>query len=229
MELRAHAGDARPALKIFGRRSSRSSDARVPYEPSLPDDQLVHAGVERQARTTEVTLLMCDIRGFTRISERMSPAETVAFVNSYLDVVCPAIVDAGGVIDKFMGDGVLAFFEGGGHAARALNAARTILRAVARAALLPSEPLRIGIALHTGQVLVGVVGPRSRREHTVISDAVNTVARLEELNKTYSSVIVASEATMSSLDAAARTSFEGPLTVALRGREAPVSVHILRS
>jgi adenylate cyclase len=186
-----------------------------------------HAGVDRQARVAEVTLLLCDIRGFTRISERMSPQETVAFVNSYLDTVCPLIVDAGGVIDKFMGDGVLAFFEGGGHAARALGSARRILHAVARTSLLPNGPLRVGVALHTGQVLVGAVGPRSRREHTVISDAVNIVSRLEELNKTYGSVVVASDATIAA--AGAPGDFEGPLTVTVRGREAPVAVHILRA
>ncbi len=215
-------------MRIFGRGPARPAQ-HARDEAGLPDDQLVHAGLERQARLAQVTLLLCDIRGFTRISERMSPAETVAFVNGYLDVVCPAIVDAGGVIDKFMGDGVLAFLEGGGHAARALDAARRILRAVGRAALLPGETVRVGIALHTGQVLVGAVGPRKRREHTIISDAVNTVSRLEELNKTYDSVVVASEATMAALDAGARAGFEGPLTVSLRGREAPIAVYVLRA
>jgi class 3 adenylate cyclase len=191
-------------------------EARI--EPSF-------ATLERAGRVSEVTLLLCDIRGFTRISERLTPAETVMLVNAYLDVVCPRISDSGGVIDKFMGDGVLAFFEGGGHAARALSAARQIMAAVARAPV-PVGTLRIGIALHTGEVLVGSVGPRTRREYTIISDAVNTVARLEELNKTYASAIVASARTIAEVPAHERAGFEGPLEVALRGREGAIAVHV---
>ena len=182
--------------------------------------------LEDAGRVEEVTLLLCDIRGFTRISEPLSPADTVKLVNAYLDVVCPAISGSGGVIDKFMGDGVLAFFEGGGHAARALGAAHQILRAIERATLPTPRPIRIGIALHTGAVLVGMVGPRTRREYTMIGDAVNTVARLEELNKVYASTIVASARTIAGVGAVQRAGFEGPIEVALRGREAAVSVHV---
>lgn len=180
-------------------------------------------------RVEEVTLLLCDMRGFTRLSERLSPAETVAFVNAYLDAVCPAITGAGGVIDKFMGDGVLAFFEGGGHASRALHGARAILSVVPVTPLPIPGPVRVGIALHTGDVLVGTVGPRSRREYTVISDAVNTVARLEELNKTYGSVIIASDRTLGEVPEKDRSGFEGPVEVSLRGREATVAVHVLKN
>ena len=182
--------------------------------------------LEDAGRVEEVTLLLCDIRGFTRISEPLTPADTLALVNAYLDVVCPQIVESGGVIDKFMGDGVLAFFEGGGHASRALNAARQILAAIGRATLPTPKPIRIGIALHTGAVLVGTVGPRTRREYTMIGDAVNTVARLEELNKVYASTIVASARTIGEVGATHRAGFEGPIEVALRGREAGISVHV---
>lgn len=188
--------------------------------------EVAHRVLEQAGRVEEVTLLLCDIRGFTRLSEHLSPAETVALVNAYLDAVCPPIADAGGVIDKFMGDGVLAFFEGGGHASRALDAARRVLWALGRAKLPAQEPVRVGIALHTGDVLVGTVGPRTRREYTIISDAVNTVARLEELNKTYGSVVVASARTIAEVSPAERSEFEGPLEVALRGRGATLAVHV---
>jgi adenylate cyclase len=182
--------------------------------------------LEDAGREEQVTLLLSDIRGFTRISEPLTPADTVKLVNAYLDVVCPQIADSGGVIDKFMGDGVLAFFEGGGNASRALSAARRILAAVERAPLPTTGPLRIGIALHTGAVLVGMVGPRTRREYTMIGDAVNIVARLEELNKVYGSTIVASAQTIAEVPAAQRAGFEGPIEVALRGRGAAIAVHV---
>ena len=167
------------------------------------------------------------MRGFTGLSEHMPPDQTVTFVNAYLDAVCPPITDAGGVIDKFMGDGVLAFFEGGGHAARALGAARRILAAVETAVFPVPERVRVGIALHSGDVLVGTVGPRTRREYTVISDAVNTLARLEELNKDYGSLVVASAATIAGATPELRAGFDGPLEVTLRGRDATISVHVL--
>lgn len=185
-----------------------------------------HAPLERAGRLENVTLLVCDIRGFTSAVERLSPAETVGFVNAYLDAVCPTISGAGGVIDKFMGDGVLAFFEGGGHASRAVHAARRVLEAVDRASLPVPGKVRIGIALHTGDVLVGSIGPRTRREYTVISDAVNTLTRLEEMNKTFGSSMIASAATIDGLGEAERAGFDGPVEVSVRGREAGVAVFV---
>jgi adenylate cyclase len=197
------------------------------YVPEGASRELELSGtLDRAGRVEDLTLLLCDIRGFTQISEKLSPQETVAFVNSYLDLVCPPIVGSGGVIDKFMGDGVLAFFEGGGHAARALEAARRILASVERSGRT-SGPIRIGVALHTGEVLIGSIGPRARREYTIISDAVNTLTRLEELNKVYGSVVVASAATMTNVDEPDRDGFAGPIDVALRGRGAGIKVFVL--
>lgn len=189
----------------------------------------ISAAFERAGRVEQVTLLLCDMRGFTRLVEHLSPSDTVTFVNTYLDVVCPPIAGAGGVIDKFMGDGVLAFFEGGGNEARALMAARQILQVVERPLPGSSEPVRVGIALHSGEVLVGTVGPRTRREYTMIGDAVNLVARLEEMNKIYGSAIVASAATMEGLGERERAGFEGPVEVAIRGREAGIAVYVFGS
>lgn len=217
------AGIMARVLRRCGRsRPAVDDGVAEPVESSLP------RSLERAGRVEEVTLLLSDIRGFTRLSERLSPADTVALVNAYLDAVCPPVLGSGGVIDKFMGDGVLAFFEGGGHASRALAAARHILASIDRARFPGGEKVSVGIALHSGDVLVGTVGPRTRREYTIISDAVNTVSRLEELNKVYASTVVASAQTMAEVGEADRAGFEGPLDVTLRGREAPVAVHVLR-
>jgi class 3 adenylate cyclase len=196
------------------------------YVPeSLSRDLAAHGALERDGRVEDVTLLVCDIRGFTKLSERLSPHETVALVNEYLDAACPPITAGGGVIDKFMGDGVLAFFEGGGNASRAVGAARRIVDAVEQRQLASGQ-LRVGVALHSGQVLVGTVGPRTRREYTIISDAVNTLTRLEEMNKTFGSRIVASDATMARVADAERAGFDGPVNVAVRGRESGVTVWV---
>ena len=198
-------------------------------EAFLPDEVArglqTAGGLERSGRLEEVTLLTCDIRGFTKTSESLTPVETVAFVNRYLEEVCPAIVNAGGVIDKFMGDGVLAFFEGGGHAGRALQAARGVIAAAGRVKGPTGERIRVGAAVHSGVVLVGTIGPRSRREYTIISDTVNTLSRLEELNKKFESVICTSDRTLFEVTPEERTGFVGPETVPIRGRAEPVVVY----
>ena len=84
----------------------------------------------------------------------------------------------------------------------------------------------MGIALHSGEVLIGSIGPRTRREYTIISDAVNTLTRLEELNKVYGSTVVASAATIASVDDRGREGFAGPVEVAVRGRGAGVTVYV---
>jgi len=198
-------------------------------ETFLPDEVSrglqTAGGLERSGRLEEVTLLTCDIRGFTKTSENLTPVQTVAFVNRYLEEVCPAIVNAGGVIDKFMGDGVLAFFEGGGHAGRALQAARGVIAAAGRVQGPTGERIRVGAAVHSGVVLVGTIGPRSRREYTIISDTVNTLSRLEELNKKFESVICTSDRTLFEVSPEQRIGFVGPETVPIRGRAEPVVVY----
>jgi class 3 adenylate cyclase len=207
-----------------------SSQEQAVLEAFLPEELsrglvIGGGGLERSGRLEEVTLLTCDIRGFTKTSEALTPVDTVAFVNRYLEEVCPAIVNAGGVIDKFMGDGVLAFFEGGGHAGRALLAARGVVAAAGRVKGPTGERIRVGVAVHTGVVLVGTIGPRSRREYTIISDTVNTLSRLEELNKKFNSVICASDRSLSEVPVDQRVGFQGPETVPIRGRAEPVIVH----
>lgn len=185
--------------------------------------------LERSGRLEEVTLLLCDIRGFTKMSEKLTPVDTVAFINAYLELVCPSIISAGGVIDKFMGDGVLAFFEGGGHAGRGLNAARRVAGVSGKARTKNGDAINLGVALHSGVVLVGTIGPRSRREYTIISDTVNTLSRLEEMNKKFGSVICVSEKTISETAPDQRAGFIGPETVPIRGRAEPVNVYYFKA
>ena len=185
--------------------------------------------LDRAGRVEELTLLTCDIRGFTTMSQKLNPSDTVAFINAYLEIVCPAIVSAGGVIDKFMGDGVLSFFEGGGHAGRALNAARLIASLSGKVKTKAGDVIRIGVAVHSGEVLVGTIGPRSKREYTIISDTVNTLSRLEELNKKFVSAICVSERTLAEVKPEARYGFMGPEVVPIRGREGYMNVYYYKA
>jgi adenylate cyclase len=139
----------------------------------------------------DVAILTVDLRGFTRLSTELAPDEVMKVLQDYQHRVCPLVVAAGGSIDKFLGDGILASFgavkPSATAAADALRAAEAVMAAAAawaaerRAAGL--RPLDIGLAAASGRVVFGAVGDGERLEFTVIGDAVNFAAKLEKHNK----------------------------------------------
>lgn len=155
-----------------------------------------HHGQER-----EIAVLFADIRGFTSLAEHRLPYDTVFVLNRYFRAVGEAIEDAGGHVDKFIGDGVMALFGLDGDAPtacrRALDAARRM--ALAIDALNESlsgdldAPLRIGIGLHAGIAIVGEMGYGATRSLTAIGDSVNTASRLEPMTKQFSCELVVSD------------------------------------
>ena len=171
---------------------------------------------------------MADLRGFTRRVEQLSPSEAVGLLDEGLTILTRPLLRAGGTVDKFMGDGLLAFFEGDGHAERALGAAFAMLDAIVadNAAHAERLPWRIGVALHSGRAMLGTVGPPERREQTVIGDVVNVVSRLEEVAKQHELPLVASAETVR---AAPREGarLAGPERQTIRGRAATIEVYYL--
>ncbi|MBP0018013.1 MAG: AAA family ATPase [Cyanobacteria bacterium SBLK] len=135
----------------------------------------------------EMTVLFSDIRDFTTISEQMTPAENFAFINGYLGRMEPLIQQYGGFIDKYIGDAIMALF--GNTPDDALKAAIAMLEELQVYNLSRLEvdriPLRIGIGLHTGRLMLGTVGGADRMDGTAIGDSVNLSSRVEGLTKTY--------------------------------------------
>jgi adenylate cyclase len=200
------------------------------YVPEALIQELTRTGDPLGAgREVDITVVIVDIRGYTRRVERLTPREAVAFLNDYFSVVVAPLAAEGAVLDKYIGDGVFAFLEGAEQQRRALRAARAILAAVAtHNRTHPAiEPVAIGIALHTGRALVGTIGAEQKREYTAIADAVNLAARLEDLNKTFGSSVVASEAVLQAVGAEERAGFVGPVIAPIRGHEAPLAVRYL--
>jgi len=156
-------------------------------------EELMAGGLELGGETRQVTVLLSDIRGFTTLSEKL-PAETVVkWLNEYLGTVTAAIGAHGGVVNKFIGDAVLAIFGAPQNqpdsALRSVKAAFEMRRRLAelnRARRLRGEvELRNGIGLSSGRMVAGIIGSQERWEYTVIGDAVNVAARIESLNKEY--------------------------------------------
>lgn len=139
----------------------------------------------------DVAILTTDLRGFTRLSTTMAPDAVMRLLQEYQGRVCPAILAAGGSIDKFLGDGILSSFGATGpreaYAADALRAADAVLAAIAgwnaerEAGGQPA--VRVGLAIASGRVVFGAVGDGDRLEYTVIGDAVNLAAKLEKHTK----------------------------------------------
>ena len=139
----------------------------------------------------EMGVLFSDIRGFTTLSESMSPEENFRFLNGYLQQVGPVIRSHDGFVDKFIGDAVMALFPG--SADSLVAAAVGMQRAIRAFGERSGRDLRAGVGLHRGKLMLGVLGESERMDSTVISDAVNIGARLEQLCKTYSADVLASQ------------------------------------
>jgi adenylate cyclase len=146
-------------------------------------------------------LMFSDIRGFTSYSENKAPAEVVGRLNEYFEAMSTIIMAEGGVVDKFLGDGIMAFFGAfNQNRSPSLSGARAALRMLEglaglnqRWAAAGEETFRIGIGLHTGVVKIGNIGSETKMEYTVIGDAVNLASRLQDKTKELEEEIVMSE------------------------------------
>ena len=171
--------------------------------------QLLQSDLKLGGEEREVTILFCDLRDFTSMSEKLAPAEVLALLNRYLDRMSAVIERHGGVIDKYMGDAIMALFGAPvavpDAPARATAAARDMSRALEslnaelRAEAKPT--LAFGIGINTAQVVAGNMGSRTRLNYTVIGDGVNLASRLESLTKdpAYGTPIIVSEATLAGI------------------------------
>ena len=191
-----------------------------------PEDEAL-AGIER-----EVSVLFCDIRGFTHLSEGMNARDVVALLHEIFQLASDRILENGGTIDKFIGDSIMAYFgapvQQSDHASRAVNAAVDILaaleernRAIGPGAGPENHRVEVGIGIHTGNVVVGNIGSDRRTDYTAVGDAVNVAHRLEKL--AHPGKILVSEAVQRSVRTERQLRFEGERQ--LSGREEPVHVY----
>jgi adenylate cyclase len=209
----------------------------VEVTPLLPPFAYARDGSRRvdfaQGSEREIAILFADIRGFTTLSEGRLPYDVVFILNRYFAAVGRSVESVGGRIDKFLGDGVMALFgieTGAAEGCRsALAAARlTSERMGELNASLSGEidqPLRIGIGIHTGPIIIGEMGYGGAASITAIGDAVNTASRLEELSKEYHCELVVSEAVVlrAGLDLGAFPRHE----IEIRGRREMLAVRTL--
>ncbi len=166
----------------------------------LEKESIVDVRLGEQVRK-EMSVLFADIRDFTSLSEKMSPEDNFKFINAFLGRMEPAITENKGFIDKFIGDGIMALFEG--DADNALQAGISMLQRLREynktRQRAERPPVRIGIGINTGALMLGTVGGKSRMDSTVISDAVNLSSRIEKLTKNYGISFLISQHTFTRL------------------------------
>lgn len=187
----------------------------------------------------EITVMFVDVRGFTTLSEALNAKQSVALVNRFLTAISDSIQQESGTIDKYLGDGVMAFWnaptEQPNHRELAIGAGLSILQAIDAlnielktdpdlAEVMANRKLTVGIGLNTGRASVGNFGSEKRLDYSAIGDTVNSAARLEGLCKEFSAELILSSSTLCGIS----NSFEHLGPTPIRGREDTIDVYCLR-
>lgn len=175
----------------------------------------------------KLTIMFTDIRQFTELSEAMTPQENFNFLNSYLKQMEPIIGEHRGIIDKYVGDTILALFTQG--ADDALSGAIHMLDKLgeynAGRERAGYKPIRVGFGLNTGLVMIGTVGGENRMESTVIGDAVNLTSRIEEATKTYDAPLLISQNTLYDLAVPGKYDIRFLDRIRVKGKTQPLSIY----
>ncbi|MCB1165852.1 MAG: adenylate/guanylate cyclase domain-containing protein, partial [Leptospiraceae bacterium] len=193
-------------------------------------DRLLEQGLSMEGEEREVTVLFSDLRDFTTLSEDMPPKRVVQILNMYFDRMVRIIQEEGGVVDKFIGDAIMAYFgapvsmansrENAMRAARKMRSELLLLNAL----LKKNENIELqsGTGLHHGTVVLGSIGSEKRRDFTIIGDTVNIAARLESMTRKLDSPIILSEHVRAGLKPEDHSALRPLESLALKGRKEPV-------
>lgn len=187
------------------------------------DDRTLKYGQEY-----EVAILFCDLREFTRFTENTSAEDLIFFLNAYFSQMAKIVTTHNGIINKFMGDSVLAVYglEDSSRAAEdAVKTALTMIEHAHNLAMPDGEQLEIGVGIHTGKVVAGTIGSDERYEYTFIGDAVNTASRLDGLTKRLGYRVVVSSEAFSKMKFDTRCQFVDLGVKVVRGKSEPIHVY----
>jgi len=175
----------------------------------------------------KMSVLFSDIRSFTSLSEKMSPQQNFNFINSYLSLMEPVIGAHGGIIDKYIGDAIMALYPTNADDAvkGSIGMLKKLIDYNEGRKKAGYQPIQIGIGLNTGFLTLGTVGGRNRMEGTVISDTVNLASRIESMTKNYGTPLLISEHTLYGLKDARKYCIRFIDRIRVKGKEQPQSVY----
>lgn len=200
--------------------------------PEMVDQMMATQDLNSLNKRSDISIIFSDIRGFTTLSEKLSPEDVVALLNPYLEAMSKVIYKHGGTVDKYEGDAIIAFFGEPvpfkDHAVRSLRASldmRVALDELRKQWEKEGRPnqIEMGIGINSGEVFVGLLGSAQRINYTVIGDNANLASRLQDLTKTYAWPILISESTYQQVKDEFETEFADAVTV--KGKTKPVNVY----
>ncbi|MBE0669400.1 MAG: adenylate/guanylate cyclase domain-containing protein [Anaerolineales bacterium] len=200
--------------------------------PEMVDQMMSTQDLSSLNKRSDISIIFSDIRGFTTLSEKLSPEEVVALLNPYLEAMSKVIYKHGGTVDKYEGDAIIAFFGEPvpfkDHAVRALRASLDMRKALTElkdqwAKEGRPSSIEMGIGINSGEVFVGMVGSEQRINYTVIGDNANLASRLQDLTKTYAWPILISESTYQHVKDEFDCEFADAVTV--KGKTQAVNVY----
>jgi adenylate cyclase len=198
----------------------------------MVDQMIATQDLNSLNKRSNISIIFSDIRGFTTLSEKLSPEDVVALLNPYLEAMSKVIYKHGGTVDKYEGDAIIAFFGEPvpfeDHAVRALRASldmRAALDKLRKQWEKEGRPnqIEMGIGINSGEVFVGLLGSAERINYTIIGDNANLASRLQDLTKTYAWPILISESTYQQVKDEFDAEFADAVTV--KGKTKPVNVY----
>lgn len=212
-------------------RNTRDTFRLFVPEPVL--DRIAKEGLESihlgGAEEGVATILFTDIKSFATMAERLSPNQTLEFLNSLVQRMQPLISAHGGFINQYVGDEIMAIFHQAGHGPAALDAAIAIQREVALYNTVRRQrgdvPIEIGVGLNTGNIIWGTIGSEVRMESAVIGDPVNLASRLQSLTRQYGVPILGSEHIVREIPDVARYGYREVDIVQVKGKTQAVAVY----
>src|SRR4051812_9131991 len=210
----------------------RSTMARY-MSAEVVEEVLAGGESELGGKTQTVSILFSDVRNFTGVSEALGARETVSLLNEYFGEMVEVVTRHGGILDKYIGDAIMALFgapfakpEDADHALAVGNGMLITLRELnGRRLAQGKQPIDIGVGIATGEVVLGNIGSPSRMEYTVIGDKVNLASRLESANKYYHSKILLDETTVGALTNGHADCLREIDLLRVKGKDRPVAVY----
>jgi adenylate cyclase len=219
--------------KLLERRRIRSAFGQYVSVEVL--DRVLRDGAGQGGEVRQVSVLMSDVRNFTTLAEGLPPARVSEIMNEYFAAMIDVIMRHQGMVSDFVGDGILAVFgapvddpEHAWHAVQAALGMQAALRQLnARAAAQDRPPLAMGVAVNSGEVFAGNIGSARKLKYAVMGDTVNTVARIEALNRDLGTEILIGAATLAEVGERVRVHDRGEVTV--KGRARAVAIFELEA
>ena len=232
--LEAERREALQANLEFQQKVNTAARRFVPYEflKTLGHDSILSVNLGDQVEK-DVTVFFSDIRDYTTFSERMTPRENFSFLNSYLGRMGPVIKANGGFVNQYYGDGIMALFLGADDPKLApTDAVEAALDMLGKLHGYNEERdrkgrpfVKIGIGIHSGPLMLGILGDGKRMEAGVVSDSVNTTSRLEGLTKFFGATVLVSEVTYRELKNPDKYHFRDLGNILVKGRKEPIKIY----